>query len=111
MDDVITLIALSQPDPPTDESGYPLPPIETPREVFCTLRSLYASEFYASGMAGKQNLLKAEIQKDEYENQQVAELYGKRYEITRCYMVPGTDIAELTLLDLSQREVVASGKD
>lgn len=95
------LILISESDAGRDANGFALPRSETRRTVYCDVRSVSVSEFYAARTAGYTASLKAIMYADEYLGEQIAEHDGKRMRIIRTYM-NGQDI-ELTLTELSER--------
>lgn len=59
----ITLIALSDPSPSTNEHGFPVASIETATTVFADKKSVGFSEFYKALKTLKQRLTSAERKK------------------------------------------------
>lgn len=58
---------------------------ETSRTVFCSLKSVSRSDFYAAGQAGFALDHVFVTDPINYDGEQIAEFNGKRYEITRVY--------------------------
>ena len=69
----ITLIALSDPSPSTNEHGFPVVRIETATTVFADKKSVGFSEFYKAQQAGYTTELKFDVHSFEYEEQQIVE--------------------------------------
>ena len=69
----ITLIALSDPSPSTNEHGFPVARIETATTVFADKKSVGFSEFYKAQQAGYTTELKFDVHSFEYEEQQIVE--------------------------------------
>ena len=83
----ITLIALADPSPRTNEHGF--------------------SEFYKAQQAGYTTELKFDVYSFEYAGQQIVEYpvsSGKRYRVLRTYTPPNGEFTELTLVDLPEAE-------
>lgn len=82
-----------------DAIGQPVA-TETTREVFCNIRSVTRTEFFAAGEKGLFPELVATMFIGDYEDEKVAELsiFGntKRYGIYRTY-IAGNDLIELYL--------------
>ena len=84
----ITLVALSEPSPRTNEHGFPVARTETATTVFADKKSVGFSEFYN-------------------EEQQIVEypvLSGKRYRVLRTYTHGNGEFTELTLVNLPEAE-------
>ena len=78
----ITLVALSEPSPRTNEHGFPVARTETATTVFADKKSVGFSEFYKAQQAGYTTELKFDVHSFEYEEQQIVEYpvsSGKRY--------------------------------
>lgn len=79
--DVVTLVNVKYKQ---DELKQRIPE-ETRREVYCTIKSVRASEFFSAG----QNSIKPEYQIDldidDYEDEKIVELNEKRYGVYRTY--------------------------
>lgn len=69
----ITLIALSEPSPRTNEHGFPVARTETAITVFADKKSVGFSEFYKAQQAGYTTELKFDVHSFEYEEQQIVE--------------------------------------
>ena len=83
----ITLIALSEPSPRTNEHGF--------------------SEFYKAQQAGYTTELKFDVHSFEYEEQQIVEYpvsSGKRYRVLRTYTHGNGEFTELSLVNLPEAE-------
>ncbi len=103
----ITLIALSDPSPSTNEHGFPVARIETATTVFADKKSVGFSEFYKAQQAGYTTELKFDIHSFEYEEQQIVEYpvsSGKRYRVLRTYTHGNGEFTELTLVNLPEAE-------
>lgn len=71
-------------------------PVIIRREVFCSIRSVSASEFYEAGRAGLNAELRADMFFYDYEGEDEAEFEGRKYGIYRTYR-PDMDTIELYL--------------
>ena len=71
----ITLVALSEPSPRTNEHGFPVARTETATTVFADKKSVGFSEFYKAQQAGYTTELKFDVHSFEYEEQQICLLY------------------------------------
>lgn len=60
-------------------------PVEKKREVFCTIKSLQQSEWFAAGNAGLKAQFRIDVFIDDYAGESLAEVDGTRYEIYRTY--------------------------
>ncbi len=78
-----------------DAIGQQVPAI-TRREVFCSIKSVSASEFYEAGRAGLNAELRADMFFYDYEGEDEAEFEGRKYGIYRTYR-PDMDTIELYL--------------
>lgn len=67
----ITLVALSEPSPRTNEHGFPVARTETATTVFADKKSVGFSEFYKAQQAGYTTELKFDVHSFEYEEQQI----------------------------------------
>ena len=65
----ITLVALSEPSPRTNEHGFPVARTETATTVFADKKSVGFSEFYKAQQAGYTTELKFDVHSFEYEEQ------------------------------------------
>ena len=100
----ITLIALSEPSPRTNEHGFPVARTETATTVFADKKSV---EFYKAQQAGYTTELKFDVHSFEYEEQQIVEYpvsSGKRYRVLRTYTHGNGEFTELTLVNLPEAE-------
>ena len=84
----ITLVALSEPSPRTNEHGFPVARTETATTVFADKKSVGFSEFYKAQQAGYTTELK----------------FGKRYRVLRTYTHGNGEFTELTLVNLPEAE-------
>ena len=60
-------------------------PEETSREVFCSINSVRASEFFSAGQNSIKPEYRIDVDIDDYDGEKIAELDGKRYGIYRTY--------------------------
>ena len=67
---------------------------ETARTVYCRVRSVGMSEFYAAGQAGLRAMLQFGILGAEYRGETVVRYKGVKYAVYRTYQ-SGKDILEL----------------
>ena len=107
----ITLIALSDPSPSTNEHGFPVARIETATTVFADKKSVGFSEFYKAQQAGYTTELKFDVHSFEYEEQQIVEYpvsSGKRYRILRTYIHDDGELVELTLSSFPEAQSAAN---
>ena len=103
----ITLIALSDNTPRTDENGFPLPHAEEKTTIFADKKSVGYSEFYKAAQAGYSAELKFDVHSFEYTGQQTVEYpagSGKRYRVLRTYLRGNGEFTELTLVNLPEAE-------
>ena len=103
----ITLVALSEPSPRTNEHGFPVARTETATTVFADKKSVGFSEFYKAQQAGYTTELKFDVHSFEYEEQQIVEYpvsSGKRYRVLRTYTHGNGEFTELTLVNLPEAE-------
>lgn len=103
----ITLIALADPSPRTNEHGFPADREETATTIFADKKSVGFSEFYKAQQAGYTTELKFDVYSFEYNGQQIVEYpvsSGKRYRVLRTYTPPNGELTELTLVDLPEAE-------
>lgn len=70
-------------------------PVETTREVFADVRSVYQTEALRGGQAGLSPVLKVLVRRCDYQDERTVELNGRRYAVYRTYCAG--DIAELYL--------------
>ena len=66
----ITLVALSEPSPRTNEHGFPVARTETATTVFADKKSVGFSEFYKAQQAGYTTELKFDVHSFEYEERE-----------------------------------------
>lgn len=78
---VLTLVGVTY----TADSIGQLVPQETRREVFCSLSSVSASEWFEAGRAGLKAEYRAALFAPDYEGETMAELDGVRYGVYRAY--------------------------
>lgn len=71
-------------------------PAEQKREVFCTIKSLQQSEWFAAGNAGLKAKFRIDVFSDDYAGETQVEVDGVRYEIYRTYQA-SNDWIELYL--------------
>lgn len=114
--DEITLISYKEPitaNTQINKNGFRLPPQETHKAfretIFCNKKSVGFSEFYKAQQAGITATLKVDIFTEEYDNQQFAEIDGRRYKILRTYLINSGEHLELTLSDLSEKGIEWDG--
>ena len=60
-------------------------PVDHKREVFCTIKSLQQSEWFAAGNAGLKAKFRIDVFSDDYAGETQVEVDGVRYEIYRTY--------------------------
>lgn len=85
---VITLIDIKYTQ---DAIGQQIPQ-ETPRDVFCNIRSVSASEWFEGGRNGLNPEYKCTMFAPDYQGEKIAELNGTRYGIYRTYLSKGEQI-------------------
>jgi len=111
----ITLIALADPSPRTNEHGFPVPRDETATTVFADKKSIGFSEFYKAAQAGYTTELKFDVYSFEYSGQQIVEYpvsSGTRYRVIRTYLHGNGEFTELTLVNLPEaQEATEGGED
>lgn len=103
----ITLIALSDKTPRTNERGFPVPCEETATTVFADKLSVGFSEFYKARQAGYTAELKFDVYSFEYAGQQIVEYpvsSGTRYRVLRTYTHGNGEFTELTLVNLPEAQ-------
>lgn len=103
----ITLIALADPSPRTNEHGFPVSRTETATTVFADKKSVGYSEFYKAAQAGYTTELKFDVYSFEYTGQQIVEYpvsSGTRYRVLRTYLHGNGEFTELTLVNLPEAE-------
>lgn len=61
-------------------------PVETRREVFCTIGSVQQSEWFAAGQNGLRPQLRLKVFADDYADETLVEVDGVRYAIYRTYL-------------------------
>ena len=89
---LVTLISESP-----EAHGVGIPPQETGRVVYCTVRSIGMQEAYQAMGVGLNPEYKLILSHDfEYQGEQICEFEGKRYKIIRTYATE-TDGVELTI--------------
>lgn len=69
---------------------------ETPREVYCGVSSISASEWFEAGRAGLKPEYRVTMFAPDYQGEEIAELDGVRYGIYRTYL-GGNETIELYL--------------
>lgn len=69
---------------------------ETPREVYCGVSSISASEWFEAGRVGLKPEYRVTMFAPDYQSEQIAELDGVRYGIYRTYL-GGNETIELYL--------------
>ena len=79
---VLTLISVSY----TEDSIGQQVPQETPRDVFCNVSSVSASEFFDAGRAGLNPEYRATMFVHDYNGEEIVELDGVRYGVYRTYL-------------------------
>ncbi len=111
----ITLIALSDPAPRTNEHGFPADREETATTAFADKKSVGYSEFYKAQQAGYTTELKFDVRSFEYTGQQIVEYpvsSGTRYRVLRTYLHGNGEFIELTLVDIPEvQEAEGGGAD
>ena len=85
---VLTLIGVTY---TVDEIGQQIPE-EHPRDVFCNISSVSASEWFEGGRNGMNPEYRATMFAPDYNGEDVAELDGIRYGIYRTYLGKGETI-------------------
>lgn len=103
--DQITLIALSEQTPRTNEHGFPADGDETATTVFADKKSVGYAEFYKAQQAGYQAEIKFDVHSFEYTGQRIVEYpvsSGTRYRVLRTYLHSGGELTELTLVNLPE---------
>ena len=98
--DEITLITTTEQG--NDASGFPLPPVEESRTVPCNVHSVGQGEFYKALQIGITAKKQIDVRTAEYEDETLAELDGKRYNLTRTFSPDNGEFTELYLSDLRQ---------
>lgn len=79
---VLTLIGVTY---TADSIGQQIPE-ETTREVYCSVSSVSASEWFEAGRAGLKPEYRATMFAPDYQSEQIAELDGVRYSVYRTYL-------------------------
>ena len=79
--DVIQLVAVRYSE---DDIGQRIP-AETARNVFCSIASVSATEWFEAGRSGMQAALKVTVFEPDYHGEQIAVVDGVRYGIYRTY--------------------------
>lgn len=85
---VLTLVGVSYIE---DSIGQRVPQ-EAPRNVFCDITSVSASEWFEGGKAGLNPTYRAVVFATDYQGEQIAELDGVRYGIYRTFLGRGDTI-------------------
>lgn len=67
-------------------------PIETPKSVFCSVKSIGRTEFYAASSTGLKPELVFSIYESEYGNESKLKFNGQRYSIIRTYTTGNKEI-------------------
>lgn len=67
-------------------------PTEVPRQVFCNLGSVSATEYFEAGRNGLNAEYRATVLREEYHGERLAELNGQRYGIYRTYIGTGDEL-------------------
>lgn len=67
-------------------------PIETKRNVFCSIESISRAEWFEAGNAGLKPQYMAVMFAPEYEGEELCELNGARYGIYRTYATKNEEI-------------------
>lgn len=114
--DQITLIALTEKTPRTNEHGFPDDGDETATTVFADKKSVGYSEFYKAQQAGYTTEMKFDVHSFEYTGQRIVEYpvsSGTRYRVLRTYLHGNGEFTELTLVNLpeAQEATEAEGGD
>lgn len=112
--DQITLIALAEPSPRTNEHGFPLRQRETATTVFADKKSVGYSEFYKAEMAGHAAEMKFDVYAMEYSGETIAEYpvsSGKRYRILRTYVHGEGELVELTFSSFPEAQSAANAAE
>ena len=107
--DQITLIALTEKTPHTNEHGFPTESEETATTVFANKKSVGFSEFYKARQAGYATEMKFDVHSFEYTGQQIVEYpvsSGVRYRVLRTYLHENRKFTELTLVNLPETQEV-----
>ena len=79
-----TVITLVKQEYSKNDFGAPIP-VETSRDVFCSLKSVGRSDFYAAGQAGLALDHVFITDPVNYDGEQIIVYLGVRYEVTRTY--------------------------
>lgn len=79
--DVMQLVAVRYSE---DDIGQRIP-AETARNVFCSIASVSASEWFEAGRSGMKAALKVTVFEPDYRGEQIAVVDGVRYGIYRTY--------------------------
>ena len=82
MDDVMILL---QHKPELDENHVQKMQ-EQRRQIFCRVKSVNRSEFFAAGQSGLSPAFLFEIFPGDYENEQTVEFHGERYAVYRTFL-------------------------
>lgn len=89
---ILTLIGVTY---TVDSIGQQIPE-ETPRDVYCGVSSVSASEWFEAGRAGLKPECRVTMFAPDYEGEEIAELDGVRYSVYRTY-IGKNDTIELYL--------------
>lgn len=79
---VIKLVKLEHTE---DEIGQQIP-VETSRDVFCSIESISGKEWLEAGQKGLNPEIKITMFCYDYENETIVEINGKRYAVYRTYL-------------------------
>lgn len=69
----------------TDEIGQKVP-VETEKEVFCSVSSVSGSEWFEAGRNGIKPEIKVTMFCPDYQGEEIVELDGTRYSVYRTYL-------------------------
>lgn len=72
---------------------------ETVRMVFCKVFSVSQTEFFQAAQSGMRATHKVTMLAEEYSEEKLVQLQGKRYAVNRTYRQPGNDRIELYLIE------------
>ena len=79
--DVITLITLSYAQ---NDYGVQIP-TETTKDIYCDVKSISQTEFYAAGESGLKPELRFDVFAYDYSGEKLIEYNGNRYAVYRTY--------------------------
>ena len=91
MDDVVDLIS----EVSTTDEDFNAVSVETPRQVFCKVRSVTRSEFYSGGQAGINPAYVLELFMGDYNGEKLCSFHNAKYAIYRTYNRLDDDVVEL----------------